>query len=89
MLGRPVIVSEYADTVGDQGDIMLADFSQYLLADKGSIEAASSIHVEFIADETVFRFVYRVDGVSSWDAPLTPFQSSATLSPFVVLDPRA
>lgn len=89
LLGRPVIPCEYADTVGDQGDLIFADFSQYLLADKGSIEAASSIHVQFLQDETVFRFVYRVDGMSSWNVALTPFQSSNTLSPFVVLDARA
>jgi len=67
---------------------MLLDLSQYALIEKGGIQAASSIHVAFLTDEQVFRFVYRVDGQSLWNAPLTPFQSANTLSPFVVLDAR-
>jgi len=89
LLGRPVIESEYADTVGDQGDIMLLDFSQYQMIEKGGIESASSIHVRFVYDETVFRFVYRVDGQPKWSATLTPKNSALTVSPFVVLDARA
>ncbi len=88
LFGRPVIPIEQADTVGDQGDVMLLDLSQYALIEKGGIQAASSIHVAFLTDEQVFRFVYRVDGQSLWNAPLTPFQSANTLSPFVVLDAR-
>ena len=88
LLGRPVIESEYADTVGDLGDIILADFSEYLSITKGGIESASSIHVQFVYDETVFRFVMRFDGQPSWNQPLTPFQSVLTQSPFVVLEAR-
>ena len=89
LFGRPVIPIEQADTVGDQGDVMLLDLSQYALIEKGGVQVASSIHVAFLTDEQVFRFVYRVDGQSLWNSPLTPFQSANTLSPFVVLDARA
>lgn len=88
LFGRPVIAIEQADTVGDQGDVMLLDLSQYALIEKGGVQAASSIHVAFTTDEQVFRFVYRVDGQSLWNAALTPMNSSNTLSPFVVLDAR-
>ncbi len=70
------------------GDIILADFGEYILIDKGGISNASSIHVSFLTDQTVFRFVYRVDGQPSWNAALTPYKSAGatgTLSPFVVL----
>jgi HK97 family phage major capsid protein len=89
LMGRPVIASEYMDTVGDQGDIMLADLSEYQMIEKGGVQSASSIHVNFLFDETLFRFVYRVDGEPKWNSPLTPKNSTLTLSPFVVLDARA
>jgi len=89
LLGRPVIPVEYAATLGTVGDICLADLSQYILIDKGGVEAASSIHVQFLTDETAFRFVYRVDGQPAWNAPLTPFKGTNTLSPFVSLATRA
>ena len=90
LFGRPVIPVEYCPTLGTTGDIILADFSQYALADKGGIQAATSMHVNFLYDETVFRFVYRVDGQPLWNAALTPASGSTnTLSPFVVLDTRS
>ena len=89
LLGRPVIPVEYCATLGDQGDIMLCDFSQYVLADKGGVQSASSIHVAFMTDESVFRMVYRCDGQPLWNSALTPYKGSNTLSPFVALAARA
>jgi HK97 family phage major capsid protein len=87
--GRPVMVIEHCETLGDLGDIVLADFGQYVLADKDDIQTATSIHVQFMTDETTFRFVYRVDGEPVWNAPLTPAKGTNTLSPFVQLQARA
>lgn len=88
LFGRPVIPLEQCSAAGDVGDIILADISQYLLIDKGGIKAASSVHVRFLYDENVFRFIYRVDGQPIWNKPLTPFKGSATVSPFVTLAKR-
>jgi len=85
LLGYPVIEIEYAADLGTTGDIMLADLSQYQCIQKGGIEQASSIHVQFLTDETVFRFVYRMNGASMWNTALTPFKGTNTLSPFVTL----
>jgi len=87
--GRPVITVENCATVGALGDILLADLSQYFLADKGGIQAASSIHVQFLTDESAFRFIYRVDGQPAWNATLTPAKGTNSLSPFVALAVRA
>jgi len=85
LLGRPVVPIEQAPTVGDAGCILLADMSQYLYIAK-DLQTASSIHVRFIYDESVFRFVYRIDGQPAWKAALTPFKGTAnTVSPFVAL----
>jgi HK97 family phage major capsid protein len=87
--GRPVIPVEYAESVGTQGDIVLADMKRYRLIRKGGVEQASSMHVLFAQGEQTFRAFYRVDGQAVPRAALTPFKGSATLSPFVVLDTRA
>jgi HK97 family phage major capsid protein len=89
LFGRPVIPVEYASALGDEGDISLVDLSQYMLIDKGGINAASSLHVRFLYDESVFRFIYRVDGQPIWKKPLTPYKGASTLSPFITLAARA
>ena len=88
LFGRPVVPLEQCSAAGEVGDIILADVGQYLLIDKGGMKAASSIHVRFLYDENVFRFIYRVDGKPIWNKPLTPYKGSASVSPFVTLAKR-
>lgn len=89
VFGSPVVPTEYNPTLGAAGDILLADLSQYLLIDKGSIQQAASVHVRFLYDEMTYKFSYRVDGQPVWDKPLTPYQGSDTQSPFVQIAVRA
>lgn len=88
LFGRPVMPLEQCSIAGEVGDIILADIGQYLLIDKGGINQASSIHVRFLYDENVFRFIYRVDGQPIWNKALAPYKGSATVSPFVALAKR-
>jgi len=88
IFGQPAIPIEQCQTVGTKGDIYMADLSQYVCITKGNLQTASSIHVQFTTDETVFRFVYRVDGQPLWNAALTPYKGSNTQSPFVALAAR-
>ena len=85
LYNRPVVVTEFNQTIGTAGDIVFADMSQYLLWEKSGVEAAVSIHVQFLTDESVFRFIYRADGKSSVDSALTPYKGNTTTSPFVNL----
>ncbi len=63
LLGHPVLFTEKVDTtIGNSGDIILANLSWYYVGDRGGLEVTSSIHDRFRYDETVFRFVKRVDG---------------------------
>ena len=87
--GRSVITVEYCATLGTVGDIILASMGEYQSIEKGGIEAASSIHVRFVYDEQVFRFVMRTDGQPKWSSVLTPFKGTNTVSPFVALAARA
>lgn len=90
LFGRPVIAIEQAATLGTVGDIILADLTGgYILAEKGGIQQDMSIHVEFIFDQSVFRFVMRVDGQPILASPITPYKGAATQSHFVVLASRS
>jgi len=53
LFGRPVIPIEQASPLGDLGDIVFADMSAMILADKGGIQTDMSIHVEFLTDQSV------------------------------------
>lgn len=88
LLGLPIVPIEFCKTVGDLGDIVLGDFSQYLLVRKGGVEEAESMHVKFTTDEMAFRFITRNNGQPLHDSPITPLNGSNTLSPFVVLEAR-
>lgn len=88
LLGKPVFVVEYASAIGDVGDVILADFSQYALGDKARSAISRSMHVRFVQGEEAFRLVYRVDGLPMWNAALTPFKGSDTVSPFITLAAR-
>lgn len=92
LLGRPVTPIEQSATLGTVGDIIFADMSNgYLLAEKGGIQTDMSIHVQFLYDESVFRFVLRVDGQPVRASALTPYKggSGATQSHFIALATRS
>jgi HK97 family phage major capsid protein len=88
LLGRPIVFSEYASKLGDQGDIILANFTQYLDGLYQPLQSAESIHVRFLNHERAFKFWLRNAGAPWWRSALTPNKSSDTLSPFVVVDAR-
>lgn len=89
LMGIPVIPVEQASTVGTVGDIVLADLSQYLMIEKRGLQSDMSIHVRFIYDESVFRWILRIDGQPLWASELTPANGSSTVSPFVALETRS
>lgn len=89
LLGRPVIVTEFNSTLGTAGDILLVDLSQYLTGTKGGLQSAASMHVYFSTNEMLYRFIMRLDGRAWWTSALTPYQGSATKSPFIALQTRS
>ncbi len=89
LFGRPIQVLEQCATLGDEGDIVLADFSQYVLIEKGGVAADTSIHVRFLYDEQAFRFITRNNGAPKWKTALTPYKGSNSVSPFITLAARA
>lgn len=88
LFGAPVIESEYCQTLGTVGDVILVSLKEYQMIEKGGMQSASSIHLAFLTDETIFRFVYRVQGMPKWNSALTPAHGGITTSPYVVLAGR-
>ncbi len=88
LLGKPINYIEQAATVGDVGDLNLFDLSQYIILEKGGLQAAASMHVQFLTDEMTFRFIIRMDGQPAWHSALTPFKGTNTQSPFVTIATR-
>ena len=89
LMGRPLLPVEWCPTLGTEGDLILADLSQYVTISKGMVESALSMHLRFDYDEMAFRLIFRVDGQPWWASPLTPYQGGNTQSCFVTLETRA
>ena len=89
LMGRPIIFTEACETIGDKGDLLLVDLTQYMTALKaGGIRLDTSMHLYFDYNATAFRFIIRVAGAPWWSAPITPRASSTSLSCFVALAAR-
>lgn len=88
LFGRPVIPTQACETLGDKGDIILADLSSYLTVSR-SLRSDMSIHLYFDYDVTCFRFVLRLAGQPWWSTTISARDGSNTYSPFVTLAERA
>lgn len=88
---RPINVVEQCQKLGDAGDILFCDFSQYLLLEKGGIDAQQSIHVRFLYGESTLRWTLRTNGQPVWPSSVTPANATSGVkrSPFVALAARA
>ena len=85
--GIDVVPTEYIPALGTKGDVVLADFSQYVIG-KRSLVISASGHVPdyFQANKTLWKIEVRIDGQPAVDAAYTPYKGSSTVSPFIVLD---
>jgi len=88
ILTRPVIFTEKTEVLGNKGDLMLCDFSQYVVGLRAGMRFDTSIHVHFDTDEILSRIIERHDAMPLWDEALTLEDGSTTVSPFVVLGAR-
>ena len=90
LMGRPVLLSEACQTLGDAGDIYISDLSSYAVIQKRQgARIDTSMHLWFDYDMTAFRLTFRIDGMSLMRNPVTPPNSAVTRSPFVRLAARA
>lgn len=90
LLGRPVIMTDTLQTLGDKNDIVLANMAGYMTATKaGGVQMSQSMHLWFDQDVEAFKLIFRMDGKPLLSAPVTPPNSAATRSHFVNLAARA
>ncbi|MGH3381357.1 MAG: phage major capsid protein [Actinoallomurus sp.] len=88
ILGRPVIFTEKAASLGGAGDINFVDLSYYLIGDRQAMSMETSPHYKFANDQTAVRIIERVDGRPWLNSAITPQTGSNTLSPFVKIAAR-
>ncbi|MDZ7595868.1 MAG: phage major capsid protein [Thiobacillus sp.] len=90
LLGRPIIETDACDTVGDVGDIILANMGGYRAITKaGGEEFSESMHLWFDQDVTAFKLNFRMDGQPALSTAITPPNSTATRSHFATIAARA
>lgn len=91
LLGRPVMMTDTCQTVGNQGDIAFVDWGAYHAIVKAgrAIQNDLSIHLWFDYGVTAFRATFRLDGMPWHKEPVTPPNSSVTRSSAVVLAVRS
>lgn len=86
LFGMPVIFTEKLPTVGNAGDVLLADWRYYLIGDRQATTVESTqFGTGWQYDLTSWRAVHRVDGQPWLSAPLTYQDGTIQVSPFVIL----
>jgi HK97 family phage major capsid protein len=88
IMGRPIIREEHCSTLGDVGDILFVDPRGYYIGTRGTLQTDMSMHLRFDWAETAFRALFEIDGQPDLSGPVTPAQSTTTLSHFVALAAR-
>lgn len=88
-LGLPIIPCEALPTIGNAGDVVLADMRHYIVGVNKDIVVSASDAVGFTRDVVTYRVVARVDGKPQLTAPITLADGSSTVSPFIQLDVAA
>lgn len=84
IMGRPVIVTEACDTLGDEGDLILADLKGYFAPYKaGGVRSDVSMHLWFDQGLQAFRWAFRIGGQPWLSTYITPLNGTNYLSPFV------
>jgi len=86
LFGYPVAFTEKLPRVGTTGDVLLADWTYYLVGDRQATTIETTKFDRWRYDETSWRVVHRVDGQPWLSTPLTYQDGTTQVSPFVVLN---
>lgn len=85
LYGIPLVITEKVPALGTEGDLILADFSQYIIGDSKGLRVEESTHFKFGTDKRVWKFVKRLDAKPWLNSAITPKLGGSTLSYFVTL----
>jgi HK97 family phage major capsid protein len=86
LMGYPIYFIENCPTLGDMGDLILADFSKYVIGNRKELTIDASRDYRFADDITTWRAVSRIAGRPWLRQPLTLRDGATQVSPFVILD---
>jgi len=70
--GRPLLLTEKVPTLGNQGDILFVDLSQYYIGLAPEMGIDMSKHLGFASDQSHFRIILRTDARGAWKSAFTP-----------------
>ncbi len=87
LLTLPVVFTEKTPSIGSEGDILLANFSEYSVGLREGITLEKSNAVRWQTDESSYRSILRGDGFGRWAQAFTPLNGD-TLSWCVTLEER-
>lgn len=86
LAGIPVIYTGKTAALGSRGDLILVDFTYYLIKDGAGLAISMSEHVKFLKNRTVIKVFRSVDGKPWVTAPMVLEDGTTQVSPYVVLD---
>lgn len=86
LMGIPIRFTGKTPALGQKGDLILVDFTYYLIKDGSGPFIAASEHVYFKQNKTVIKVFWNVDGKGWVNEPLTLEDGVTQVSPYVVLD---
>lgn len=84
LFGMPVLFTDKTPALGTEGDVILADWSYYVLGDRQRLAIAASEHYDFLKGLITVRFTHRVDG-QPWLDGAVYIDDTNQISPFVAL----
>jgi HK97 family phage major capsid protein len=85
LLGRELLFSDHASSLGTKGDLMLVNPDGYFAIQRGPSQSDSSIHLFFDYNITAFRTMFRFGGQPLLSAAVTPAKGSSR-SHYVILN---
>ena len=89
LMGYPIEWTEKLPAPGTAGDVVLADWTYYLIGNRQATTVESTNIERFRYDETSWRAVHRVAGRPWMSAPWTLADGSNQISPFVILGDKS
>lgn len=88
IFGRPCLVTDVCAPVGDLGDIVLADWSRYLIGMRQTATIKRDDSRYFDTDEVAFKLTLRLSGQPTESTTTKLRDGTNTVSPFVTLEAR-
>ncbi len=89
IFGRPVDVSDALEPLGTQGDIILCDWSRYIITLRQDVRLQRDFSQFFSSDSVAFRLTVRLGGQPADPAPIKLRDGASTTAAFVALQTRS